>query len=466
MKISLEAFVMRKVAIWGYGQEGQAAHRFLRSLFPEKKIGIILSPEEAAHWDFSGDPLVEVVAEELRAGSFGPYQIVIKSPGISPYRHERAMEWAHFRGTRFISGTSLWFAQHAHDKTVVITGTKGKSTTSALVASLLRASGARTALAGNIGLPLIELMDPDPAPDYWVIELSSYQAQDFSGHPAITAVLNLTPEHLDWHGDEETYYRDKLRLVHVANPDLAVLNAADARLMARCEGFERRALFNHRGFWHARGLEVWHDEERVIDLADTALKGAHNASNLACAFTIVEALGHDPRGLLGAVRSFRPLPHRLSLLGEREGIAYVDDSISTTPEATLAALASLKGRPVAVLVGGFDRGLDWGDFARQMASSVPAGIVSMGQNGPRIHAHLEDSLASLAPEKRPALHLAADLEEAVASARRMLPGGGVVLLSPGAPSFDAFRSYAERGQAFARLAGFEPASDAIDGVGL
>lgn len=466
MNISLEAFVMRKVAIWGYGQEGQAAHRFLRAMFPEKKIGIILSPEEAAHWDFSDDPLVEVVAEELRAGSFGPYQIIIKSPGISPYRHERAMEWAHFRGTRFISGTSLWFAQHARDKTVVITGTKGKSTTSALVASLLRASGARTALAGNIGLPLLALMEPDPVPDYWVIELSSYQAQDFVGHPAITAVLNLSPEHLDWHGDEETYYRDKLRLVHSANPDLAVLNAADARLMARSEGFERRALFNHRGFWHARGHEVWHDEERVIDLAETALKGTHNASNLACAFTIVESLGHDPRGLLAAVRGFRPLPHRLSLVGEREGIAYVDDSISTTPEATLAALASLDGRPVVVLVGGFDRGLDWGEFARQMASSGPVGIVAMGQNGPRIHAHLEDSLAGAATGKRPALHLAADLQEAVASAKRMLPRGGVVLLSPGAPSFDAFRSYAERGRAFARLAGFEPASDVIEGVGL
>lgn len=466
MHISLEAFVLRRVAIWGYGQEGQAALRFLRGLFPQKKIGVILTPAEAAAWDFSADPFVEVVAEEIQAGTFGPYQIVIKSPGISPYQHTRAMEWAHFRGTRFISGSSMWFAQHRHDKTIVITGTKGKSTTSALTAALLRAGGARTALAGNIGVPLLDLMEPQPEPEYWVIELSSYQAADFDGHPAIATVLNLSPEHLDWHGDEETYYRDKLKVVTGGSADLAVLNAADARLMAHAQGIERRTLFNHRGFWHARGAQVWHDEERIIDLADTLLSGAHNASNVAAAFTMVEAFGLDPRSLLRAVRAFRPLPHRLAQIGEREGVLYVDDSIATTPEATLAALASLAPRPIVVLIGGFDRGLDWGEFARRIAAQPPAGIVALGQNGARIHAQIEEAIAALPAQHRPALKLVEALDEAVTVAREWAVSGGAVLLSPGAPSFDQYRDYAERGRSFARLAGFEIGEERIEGLGL
>lgn len=465
MHISLEAFVLRKVAIWGFGQEGQAAYRFLRQSFPDKKLGIILTEQEAAAWDFSGDPNVELVSEEPQAGTFGPYQIVIKSPGISPYRYARAMEWAHFRGTRFISGTSLWFSHHRHDKTIVITGTKGKSTTSALTAALLRATGARTVLAGNIGLPLLDVMDPEPPADYWVIELSSFQAADFAGHPAIACVLNLSPEHLDWHGDEATYYRDKLKVCAPGTADLTVLNASDARLMAHTEGLEARALFNHRGFWHARGSSVWHDDEPVIDMADTALSGAHNASNVAAAFTIVEAFGHDPRKLLHAVRSFRPLPHRLAAVGERAGVIYVDDSIATTPEATLAALRSLAPRPTVVLVGGFDRGLDWGDFARQMAHETPHALIAMGQNGPRIHAQLEDALAAVAPAARPALKLVDTLEAAVRAAQQLAPPGGAVLLSPGAPSFDQYRNYAERGREFTRLAGFTVGDDHIQGLG-
>lgn len=465
MYVSVESFILRKVAIWGFGREGQAALRFLRRMFPEKKIGLILTPEEAALWDFGDNPLLEVVTTEPSPGTFGPFQIIIKSPGISPYKHAKAMEWAHFRGTRFISGTALWFAYHRSDKTIAITGTKGKSTTSALTAALLRKSGARTMLAGNIGLPLLDVMDPDPDPDFWVIELSSYQTADFEGHPAIAAVLNLSPEHLDWHGDEASYYRDKLRICANGTADLAVLNAADARLMEHTAHIERRALFNHPDFWHARGNEVWHASERVIDLSGLALTGAHNASNTAAAFTMVEAFGHDPHGLLDAVRDFRPLPHRLTRLGEREGVAFIDDSIATTPEATIAALRSLAPRPTVVIVGGYDRGLAWDDFVRTVGAEPPAGIVTVGQNGPRIFEQLQAQIRVMPPEQRPGLAAAADLPEAVASARRLVPSGGAVLLSPGAPSFDQFKDYAERGREFARLAGFEVGDDGIEGMG-
>ena len=160
---------------------------------------------------------------------------------------------------------------------------------------------------------------------------------------------------------------------------------------------------------------------------------------------------------------FRPLPHRLQALGVRDGIEYVDDSISTTPHASLAALEVFAGRPVAILVGGHDRGLDWSGFAAALRQRPPVAVVTMGQNGPRIHAVLEE----VAREAGFALHAAGDLAAALPVARRALGDAGVVLLSPGAPSFGAYRDYAERGRHFAGLAGFDPALiSSISGIGI
>jgi UDP-N-acetylmuramoylalanine--D-glutamate ligase len=157
------------------------------------------------------------------------------------------------------------------------------------------------------------------------------------------------------------------------------------------------------------------------------------------------------------------LPHRLQVLGTREGITYVNDSISTTPHASLAALALYRGRNVAILLGGHDRGVDWGGFAQALRDGAPGTVVTMGENGPRIHA----LLAPLASQGRFALEAADDLADAVRVARARLGDGGVMLLSPGAPSFGAYRDYTERGRHFAALAGFDPAAiSSIAGMGV
>lgn len=455
MSPRLDQLSLRRVAIWGYGKEGQAALRLLRQQYPQKKIGLIVTPEEAERWHFELDPLLEVITDAPSPGVFGNYQIVIKSPGISPYAHQRAMEWAHFRGTRFISGSALWFAQHGEDKTVCITGTKGKSTTSALTAHLLQAGGTATLLAGNIGTPLLDVLEPDPAPEVYVVELSSFQCFDFAGVPAIATVLNLSPEHLDWHGSEQQYYSDKLKILAEGRADVAVLNAADERLRAMTHGIERKVWFNDPEHWHARGDSVWHGGEKLIDLAATQLMGAHNASNIAAACTMIELLGVEPRRVVDALRAFRPLPHRLQRLGERRGRHFIDDSISTTPEATLAALSSLNAQTLAVLVGGHDRGIDWRDFAERVLAHPPRAIVGVGAHGARIVDTLATQWSGLAGSAHPALAQASDLKAAIARAEELTPLGGTILLSPGAPSFDAFKDYAERGQRFAEWAGFE-----------
>lgn len=461
----------RRVALWGWGREGRAAHRAIRSRLPALPLTLFCSDAEAVDAAALGDAHLAIETQPT-AEALSAFEVVVKSPGISP--NAPAAQSAAAAGTRFIGGTGLWFAEHAGADGIVphafcVTGTKGKSTTTSLLAHLLRASGRRTALVGNIGVPLLEVLDPQPAPEAWAIELSSYQTGDVAAsgaHPDVAVVLNLFPEHLDWHGSEARYIEDKLKLVTEAHPRIAVLNAADPRLAAlSLRGSEIR-WFNRADGWHLREDDLYRGDVFVMDTRPLPLPGRHNRGNLCAVLTALEAAGIDALPLAPHTQSFRPLPNRLQAMGARDGITWVNDSISTTPHATLAALDCFAGRRIALLVGGHDRGVDWSDFAAHMRHDAPATIITMGANGPRIHA----LLAPLAPLTGFMLVATDTLPEAVAAARAALGAGGgesVVLLSPGAPSFGQYKDYVARGRHFAELAGFDPeAITAIPGLGI
>ncbi|WP_312326202.1 UDP-N-acetylmuramoyl-L-alanine--D-glutamate ligase [Stenotrophomonas sp.] len=460
----------KRVALWGWGREGRAAFSVLRQRLPALELTLFCPEAEAAAARAEAGSALHV-RSDVSGDALAGFEVVIKSPGISPYG-DAAMAAA-ARGTQFIGGTSLWFAEHAEADgtvrdTVCVTGTKGKSTTTSLLAHLLRASGARTGLVGNIGLPLLEVLDPQPAPAYWAVELSSYQTGEVArsgAHPQVAVVLNLFPEHLDWHGSEARYIQDKLALVTDAVPRIAVLNAADPHLAGLSLPRSEVVWFNQPQGWHMRGEIVYRRDQAVFDTANTPLPGRHNRGNLCAVLAALEALGLDAVALAPAVQDFRPLPNRLQTIGTRDGLRFVNDSISTTPHASLAALECFAGQRIALLVGGHDRGLDWQDFVAHMAHDVPpVEIVTMGANGPRIHAMLQP----LADAGRFGLHAAGDLDEAVRLACAALGGqGGVVLMSPGAPSFGVYRDYVARGRHFAELAGFDPEQiTAIPGIGV
>ena len=471
----------RRVALWGWGREGRAACTALLAARPcgasgdaseprfPASLTVFCTAAEATEVQALGDARLQVQTE-ASAEKLAAFEVVIKSPGISPYKPEALAAAA--SGTQFIGGTSLWCSEHADAagrlrNTVCVTGTKGKSTTTSLLAHLLRAAGHRTALAGNIGLPLLELLHPQPAPEYWAVELSSYQTGEVArsgARPDVAIVLNIFPEHLDWHGSEQRYIDDKLALVTGGQPRVAVLNAADPHLRDLQLPHSQIVWFNQAEGWHMVGEVVHRGTQAVFDTSNTPLPGRHNRGNLCAVLAALEALGLDAVALAAAVQSFRPLPNRLQLLGERDGLRWVNDSISTTPHATLAALDCFAGQRIALLVGGHDRGLDWHDFAAHMGQDAPVEIVTMGSNGPRIH----ELLAPLAAAGRFGLHAAVDLPQAVQLARAALgQQGGVVLLSPGAPSFGAYRDYVARGRHFAELAGFDPDSiSAIPGLGI
>lgn len=442
------------VAVWGYGREGRSVLAAMRRRFPDKPLTLYCGRDEVEAARSQGDARLRVIGDAPDADALSAHDVMIKSPGISAYKPEILA--ARERGTRFTSGTALWFAENPDARVVAVTGTKGKSTTTALIAHLARALHVHTALAGNIGLPLLDL-DGQRA-DLWVIELSSFQTGE-AGPLELGVVVSLAEEHLDWHGTRERYVADKLKLADVSRTLL--VDAGTPLLMQRTAMHPRREMFGNAAGWHAADGWVMRGGERVFGIASLPLHGAHNAHNACAALAAIELLGCDVRAAAPALTAFKPLPHRLTSMGVRDGIEWIDDSISTTPDAALAALESLRGRVVTLILGGHDRGLDWDGFARSLQAHAPHAVVVQGAAGPRIARTLRDPALACPVEE------AADLAAAVAYAKKTTPQGGVVLLSPGAPSFDQFKNYAERGRAFAQLAGFDgDAIGEITGLGI
>jgi UDP-N-acetylmuramoylalanine--D-glutamate ligase len=439
-------FETSRVAILGIGREGQAAWRYLRTLHPSMQLTLVA--EAAPEKDFVAQ-LTEndhLQTGPLAEAGLDEFDILIRSPGISVYRN--SIQRAHEAGVSITTPSNLWFAAHSDQNTICVTGTKGKSTTSALLAHMLESCGYRVRLAGNIGLPLLAC--DDRGVDWWVIELSSYQLADLEGDPAISVLLNLSEEHLDWHGSEQNYRDDKLRLVKLTGPRPLIANASDPLLRAALSGRSNTLWFNSlSGFRVERG-SLFDGETELSAHPPQGLPGAHNLSNAAAALTVLRTIGADISTGIGSIASFRCLPHRLQCLGERFGIRYIDDSISSTPVATAAALEAFSGQKVTLLVGGLERGLDWTPYMREIRVRLPSAIIGIPDNGLRIIREMKR--AEVNPEN--GLHSTPDLAEAVALAQKLTPPGGVVLLSPGAPSFPRFSDYRERGRRFSDLCGF------------
>ena len=248
-----------RVAIWGLGREGHAAYKALRQRLPDLALTIFCADAEA-HFLMDGNVLDRFIMAAPTAADLSAFDLVIKSPGIGGYRPE--LLDAQRNGTRFTSATALWFAESPDARVIGVTGTKGKSTTSALIAHLLRSIGKRTALAGNIGLPVLELLDPPQPPDWWVLELSSFQTRQAS-HLALGVITNIEEEHLDWHGSRERYISDKLAMADVS--DVLLINANQSDLMQRTAAHSNRRLFGNAEGWHLDASHICFGKQAVFE---------------------------------------------------------------------------------------------------------------------------------------------------------------------------------------------------------
>jgi UDP-N-acetylmuramoylalanine--D-glutamate ligase len=439
----------KQIAILGFGVEGKAALELLVDKLQNCNITVLqentdIDPQYDAF--FSDNAHVSIRTGKDAFSSLTEFDCIIKSPGISPYRQEIAA--AIEAGIPFTSGTQLWCDAHRNERIIAITGTKGKSTTASLIAHLLNHTGHQTELLGNIGKPALACHDAPDDTQFFVMELSSYQTTKLHCAAEIAVLLNLFPEHTDWHGSTAQYFHDKTTFL--LNPDIqsVVIDPAAENIPAAVQELKNLAAFNTPQGFHVRGAWVMEGERQVIDMASLPLKGQHNLKNLCAALTVIKLLGIDPETTLPTLETFRGLPHRLASLGHIDGVEYINDSISTTPESAMAALQSFPGRPCTQLLGGYDRNLDWSEFARQSRNTSLKVAITLPGNGERIAAALRQA--------NPALKVfeSNSLEEAVEKAGKATPKGGVVILSPGAPSYGYYRNYKERGDEFARLAGF------------
>lgn len=433
----------RHVAVYGYGREGRAVVDAMPTLAPDAIVTVVNDTwlDEETVDDLGRRHVVVAHGSEpsVQAG-LDDVDVVVRSPGV-PTRSPR-LRRAVDRGAHVTTGTNLWFDLHRPDNVLAITGTKGKSTTTALLAHLLRSAGRDVVAAGNIGTPLLALDAPPQSHDHVVIELSSYQLADLDARLAVGVFLNLHREHLDWHGDHETYRADKSRIVGLSQ--VLVANAADADVMARSADHPDRRVFDAR----TSSVQLGHTHLPAADLdaalAASPLVGEHHRHNLAGALAAAAVVRVDPESLLPHVAGFSPLPHRLELVHD-DGRRWVDDSISTIPEAAVAALTAFPRDPVTLLLGGFERQQDHAPLVAALADRRDVTVVTMPVTGHRF----ADEVAG---DHRLTVLRAADLAEAVAVARERTPADGVVLLSPAAPSYGAFRDFEERGRRFAELA--------------
>jgi UDP-N-acetylmuramoyl-L-alanine---L-glutamate ligase len=420
-----------RAGVWGLGVEGRANLRKLEALGAEPVLVDDHPPAEGP----GGRPVLVTGGGGLAA--LAACEVVVKSPGISRYRPEVAELGG--RGIPVAGGLGLWLAEADRDRVICITGTKGKSSTTAVAGHLLTRWGYRCLVGGNIGQPPWDPAAAGRDYDYWVIETSSYQATDLPCSPPVVAVTSLHPDHLDWHGDVETYYRDKLSACSQPGAALTVANGDSGPLR------ERAALLAPRVEWVKAG-----DDPGADWMAPLGLLGVHNRRNALIARACLRALGvpqaDDETALASAAAGFVPLASRLEVIGEAGGVVFVDDSLSTNVLPTLAAMDAFPGRRVALIAGGHDRGIDYGPLAAGLAArDAPTLVLAVPDSGPRIQAAIEAG----SPGK---VEVAAcgDLASAVGRGYRWARPDGVVLLSPAAPSFGRFRDYRDRGEAFAR----------------
>lgn len=420
----------RAVVVWGHGREGRAAVRALDAV-AVRSVAVV--DDQGVDGALSGADADAALAAA---------DVIVKSPGIS--RYDPRVLALQDAGIPVTGGSALWMAAH-HTQTVAVTGSKGKSTTSTLIHHLARAVGIENILGGNMGVPLLDLK---PAERY-VVELSSYQCSELTVSPQIAVLTSLFPEHLNWHGSAERYFADKLNLI-AHDPQVVVFNALDPTLAAAVGAQANSARLAPVGGPdgpHLTGSSFAVGDALLFDRALSPLRGEHNAVNVCLALAAVQALGVDLLAhrdeLTAGLRSFEPLPHRLSLVPDPVGLlTFVDDSLSTAPQAAVAALSAFPDGPLCLIVGGQDRGVDYAPLHDHLAATGRAvTVIGIPDSGPRIVNAVEDL-----PNIRGAL--VADLDEAVALARQVLPDGGTVLLSPAAPSYGIYRDFQARSVAF------------------
>ncbi len=420
----------KRICVLGYGKEGRATVKALEHFAPG--CNITISDQNPSAIDQNVTHAHQVGSDWLK--DLETFDVLIKSPGIKPIPEiEKHRD-------RITSATQIFLDSVAGTGalTIGVTGSKGKSTTASLIYAILAADGRKVFLIGNIGFPALEKLADASKETIFVMEMSSFQLLSTARSPHIAVITSFFHEHIDYHGSTDAYLEAKGNIVRFqTDQDIVVYNALS-------DGAKELAL-------KSQGKKIsFQPSDAPLPIEKTNLLGAHNLGNIAAAFKIAEILRVPKETCLKVFEEFHGLPHRLQSLGVIDGIEWINDSISTNPNAAIAALDALGDQVAVMMLGGYDRGTSFAALGERVAASHVRTVILLGQTGKRIREAIEKAGSTVQFLE------ATSMEEAVKFAKENVKNHcslptvhcPLVLLSPASPSYDMFKNFEERGKKF------------------
>lgn len=416
----------KKILIVGKGIEGSAVYKYLSSHLPGGKL-----------------KLVDVKDGENYLDSQKDYDLAVKSPGVKP----------ELITIPYTTATNI-FLSNAKGKVIGVTGTKGKSTTATLIYKMLKMQDLDVYLGGNIGQSPLDFIDKLNDNSWTVLEMSSYQLNDLKASPHIAIVLMITSEHLDYHKTQQNYVEAKRNILRYQTPqDFAIINkdyptSHESNIHTIGKVFQVSRERKVRNGCFAKGKAVWvsRDDkvEKIIEISKIKLLGKHNLENVCAAVCAANLAGVSKSNIISVLKNFGGLPHRLEFIGENEGIKFINDSLSTIPEATIEALETFPDAQT-LIAGGHDRGLNYSSLARYLSKGQVKTLILFPPTGKRIW----EEICKITPEKnRPEKFAISSMEQAIQIAFAETMPGKICLLSPASASFGIFKDYRDRGKQF------------------
>jgi UDP-N-acetylmuramoylalanine--D-glutamate ligase len=441
LKISPEHNVpldFQKILILGFNHEGRAAARYLSRLYPTLKFSIADAkkidgvPKQAASVFFGADYLQAIYEADL----------IIKTPGVSDRLPEIAAAAA--LGQKITGITDIFLAQAA-DRTIGVTGTKGKSTTASLIHKILLAGGIDAELVGNIGAdPLRFLPDPDKI---FVYELSSYQLSIAETSPHVAVFINIFPDHLPYHGGFDNYFAAKTNIVkNQKTGDIFIYNS-DHALLKKLAAAAPSKKIDYLKKGSIVGGWLCYGGKKTCPLSEIRLLGRHNIENIFAAIAAAKLYGVKDAAIRAALKNFTNLKHRLDFVGRYRDLDFYDDAISTTPESTLAGISVFEDRLGAIILGGEDRGYDFNILAKKLVTLQLDALVFLPESGAKIFTAMKKA-ARNAKTKLPPSIFTSQMDEAVKFCYGHAQPGKVCLLSTASPSYTLFKNFEDKGDRF------------------
>jgi len=424
-----------KIAILGYGLQGDSAYEYWRS--PANQITVC---DQDKSLELSADVEKKLGPDYLK--DLDSFDLLVRAPSIHPSDIMAANSLDILQ--KVTTNTNEFFKVCPSRNIIGVTGTKGKGTTSTLIAKMLEAAGKRVHLGGNIGTPPLDLLKANIRPDDWIVlELANFQLIDLKYSPHISVCLMLTPEHLDWHDDIVEYFKAKQQMfAHQISDDFAIYFAdnENSQKIAEVSAGHKIPYFAKPGALVADG-EITIADQVICRTNELKLLGKHNWQNACAAITAVWQIEQNTETMREVLTNFAGLEHRLEFVREIGGIKFYDDSFGTTPETAVVAIEAFS-QPKVVILGGSDKGADYKQLAKTVKDNDVRSVVAVGKTGPVIVQALRSAGYNSVVEG------GSTMPEIVQVARAQAKAGDVVLLSTGCASFGLFKNYKDRGGQF------------------